>query len=368
MTTSNKEVASQELKADALRFRYGIESKKPDGPRFDESAMLEREDEELSTGNSNRGNKCLFNSDDASLRKLNSSRDSLRLVKMNTIEEETGRPVRKLVLQDKRLSLDNIVKNEIRKQNNDSAIVSSDSEDDNDIDDNGNSGEAQKVLESIDLESILGPIKSPSDVVDRKSIRSIYTSKHLAELAEETIGIIEHERDNVNSLTKLMNQFLGDDPANVTAEGLKLPDYDHHLDLNKEISKSKHEITTSLSKPPEQPKPAADGSVDDANNEGSHVVDNTQSNRMISDPFFQLPQYKKDFNFGIKRAQDAEETRQLVQIALQRNEEFIRSLSSMRMGFIKADRLKNEVFRWCQELDEQKKQDVQALKEDGYHK
>ncbi|VEU23362.1 DEKNAAC104522 [Brettanomyces naardenensis] len=352
--------ASKGLQEDVRRFQYDLESKRKDGPRFNEAPLLDREDEEFSAGGSNRGNKSLYNSDTVNVSRLNSSRDNLRLVRMQTIDQTKGQPVAKLVLQDKRISLDELVKNEL-----DDEYGSISEGEDGDYDD-----DAQRILESIDLADILGPITSPSDVVSRKSISTIYRSNHLAELAEETIHIIEKEQDNVNQLSKLMNVFLGDDPSDVYADALGLQNYDHHLDLVEEMnndseqgqSKGETNANGEASTAEKDEDTTQDDEDDTINQKNSHVVSNEASNRLIDDPFFQLPQYKRDFNFGIRRKEDAEEARQLIQIALQRNEEFIRSLSSIRMGFIKAERLKDNIFRWCKELDEAHRH---AQKEDG---
>ncbi len=383
MTTEHNQSSDKDiLKADILRFRYGIESKKPDGPSFNEENILEREDEDFSAGNSNRGNKCLYDSKTVDYHKLNSRRDHFKMVDIKTLDPVTGRPTKTFVLQNKKLTLDQIVKRELRRQKildrktqgkisseNNKISDNEYTEDygDSDGDDDG-TDDVDHILRSIDFEDILGPIKSPLDIVTRKSLRNIYKSTHLMELATETIDIIEREKQNVNELSKLMNVFLGDDPSHVTAEGLKLPDYDHNLNLEKELVKAS--ILEN------RKRPADDDSIE-SERKSRHVEDkkpeardntslipNSTSNNLINDAFFKLPQFESDLNFGLKRTQEAEETRQLIQIALQRNEEFIRSLSNIRMGFIKADRLKHTIYGWCKEMDEQKKQDEDLLKKE----
>ncbi|QPG76195.1 hypothetical protein FOA43_003581 [Brettanomyces nanus] len=352
MSTKNSTATLRSLKGDILRFRHSVESRKKDGPEFNEAPLLEQEDEEFSSGGSNRGNKFLYNSDTVDCGKLNSSRDNFKLVTMNSVDQTTGKHTTKLVLQDKRMSLDELVKMEL-----DEEYGSVSDDEDNDY----YGADARKVLESIDLADILGPITSPSDVVNRKSISTIYKSQHLSALAEETIHIIEKEQDNVNQLSQLLAVFLGDDSSNIYADLLKLPNYDHHLDLGEEMNNAdEHDNVSHDESALKNGEAGKDEDTiqddDDITNQqpnGSlHMVSNEASNKLIKDPFFKLPQYRRDFNFGVHKTENAEETRQLVQIALQRNEEFIRSLCSIRMGFIKAERLKDSIYGWCKEMGE----------------
>lgn len=327
---ANEIVASVSQKEDALRFEHGLEAKTAGGPEFNEAPLLDQEDEEFSAGASNRGNKTLFNSNTTSLRGLKSSRDNFKLVTMKTVDQSSGKSISKLVIQDKRMSLDDLVKSEL------------DLEYGPESDDTYRDDDASQLLDQLDFAKILGPITDPADIVTRPSISKIYSSKHLAELADETIHIIENEQENVNNLSHLMNAFLGDDPDSHLADTLKLPKYDHHLDLGEEMNEDK----------PEEEQDADVTQEEENTDAYSQVVSNEEANKMIPDPFFKLSEYKRDFNFGVHKTEDAEEARQLIQIALQRNEEFIRSLSSMRMGFSRAERLKTEIYRWCKEIDE----------------
>ncbi|KAF6014360.1 hypothetical protein HII13_000705 [Brettanomyces bruxellensis] len=248
MTTEHNQSSDKDiLKADILRFRYGIESKKPDGPSFNEENILEREDEDFSAGNSNRGNKCLYDSKTVDYHKLNSRRDHFKMVDIKTLDPVTGRPTKTFVLQNKNLLWTRFENNKISDNEYTEDYGDSDGDDDG-------TDDVDHILRSIDFEDILGPIKSPLDIVTRKSLRNIYKSTHLMELATETIDIIEREKQNVNELGKLMNVFLGDDPSHVTAEGLKLPDYDHNLNLEKELVKAS--ILEN------RKRPADDGSIE----------------------------------------------------------------------------------------------------------
>lgn len=207
---------------------------------------------------------------------------------------------------------------------------------------------AEEVVESLKLDQLLKPISKPSDIVSIPSISNTYTSNHLDRLANELIHIIEQEQDNVILLSKLMNIFLGDDPNRVLEADMGLPEYDHNLDLDK--------------KQRQQEKEDAE--------DNNPLLENTQQKsqpiKVMSlnpnaDPFFMPPDYQSDPELNLE-LQDADEIRQLVQIALQRNEEFVRSLSQIRGGFVRATRLRDFVYQWCSEIHEEE-MDHQLQKE-----
>ncbi|KAK6529257.1 hypothetical protein TWF281_008436 [Arthrobotrys megalospora] len=64
-------------------------------------------------------------------------------------------------------------------------------------------------------------------------------------------------------------------------------------------------------------------------------------------PWFYPPTRDDDArNFGLP-AQEAEETRQLLLLAVQKEEEFIRGLERVRAMLLKADRQRKQVWNWC---------------------
>ncbi|KAK6511865.1 hypothetical protein TWF481_000770 [Arthrobotrys musiformis] len=64
-------------------------------------------------------------------------------------------------------------------------------------------------------------------------------------------------------------------------------------------------------------------------------------------PWFYPPARDDDArNFGLP-AQEAEETRQLLLLAVQKEEEFIRGLERVRAMLLKADRQRRDVWSWC---------------------
>lgn len=77
----------------------------------------------------------------------------------------------------------------------------------------------------------------------------------------------------------------------------------------------------------------------------------------IDDPFFALPRYKtntllermNDLQKQGLYIDDIENARQLTQIALQRNQEFIKNLTRIRMNILKAERIRTRLVKWGQE-------------------
>ncbi|GAV30556.1 hypothetical protein PMKS-004070 [Pichia membranifaciens] len=177
------------------------------------------------------------------------------------------------------------------------------------------------IFSTIRLDQLLRPITKPSDVVTIKSIKSIYKERYLERLSNETISIIEREQENVNLLNQIMNIFLLDDPEHIQADNLGLAEYNHHLDLDKE---------------------GEDASIDQ----------DAQELHPENDPFFMPPVYESDPQFNGIDQEEIDETRQLIQIALQRNEEFVRSLLQIRLGFLHADNYREQVHNWCREMHE----------------
>ncbi|ODQ81738.1 hypothetical protein BABINDRAFT_17860, partial [Babjeviella inositovora NRRL Y-12698] len=192
-----------------------------------------------------------------------------------------------------------------------------------------NNSESEDPYATIRLDHILAPIYHPSDVVHHPAISKTFHSQVTRNLAQQTIEIIEKEQDTVIQLMKLMNVFLGDDADSILADNIDLPDYDHNL-------------TSNVTKELEGDEVAAKPEFEERRITRQQLLDE-------EDPFFALPKLSADVNFGID-AESAEETRQLTQIALQRSEEYIRCMTSLRMGLIRSDRLKDQLFKWCKEM------------------
>ncbi|KAL6942139.1 hypothetical protein ACO0QE_003305 [Hanseniaspora vineae] len=107
---------------------------------------------------------------------------------------------------------------------------------------------------------------------------------------------------------------------------------------NSKITKIEENVST-VSQDPQ--------TLDAANNSGDDM----------EDPFFALPRYKT--NTLLERmnelqkqglyVDDIENARQLTQIALQRNQEFIKNLTRLRMNMLKAERIRTRLVKWGRE-------------------
>lgn len=193
----------------------------------------------------------------------------------------------------------------------------------------------EEIVDSLKLDTLFRPISKPSDVVTIPSIAHTYKSQHLDRLADELIHTIQHEQSSVVLLSNLMNIFLGDDSSRVLEADMGLPEYDHNLDLDKQQQQAKEEHNPLLENTQQQVHTSA-----------------AMAMNPNADPFFMPPVYQSDPELNLE-LQDADELRQLVQIALQRNEEFVRSLSQIRGGFVRATRLRDFVYQWCTEIHQQ---------------
>lgn len=202
----------------------------------------------------------------------------------------------------------------------------------------------------IDIEKILSPITHPSDVVNRPSIARTYKSKVMSHLAQQAIETIEKEQNTVIQLSKLLDILLGEDSRQLLENDLQLPEYNHNLvdnkDHDQDANKDEHQQQQHEEAKDNTSTTATAGSI---NTEFEKRVTRRQSTQEV-DPFFALPNMKIDPNFGLN-PEDAEEARQLSQISLQRSEEFIRNLTSLRNGLARAQIIKEKLFQWGKEIN-----------------
>lgn len=177
--------------------------------------------------------------------------------------------------------------------------------------------------EEIKLVDLLAPIGHPSEIPFHPAISRTFTSNTLKVISTKALEIIVEENKHVVKFAKLMSVFLGDDPSYILSADMNLPDFD----IEEEKAPKTEEDTEE------------------------------QSNRRITrnqilqeqDPFFALPQINIDRDFGIPK-DEAEETRQLTQIAQQRSEEFLRCMVNIRSGILRADRYRRNVYRWSKAM------------------
>ncbi|CAL9731853.1 transcriptional regulatory protein Rxt2p [Monosporozyma unispora] len=218
-------------------------------------------------------------------------------------------------------------------------------------DEQSDDDEEMDLHKLVNFRDILTPIASLSDVVKKKSVSRTFQNKIINDLSLKTILMIEKEQSSVNRYSKLLDVFLGDYPKPLYESTLKLKDYDHNLTLPEEEEEDNTANTTE------------DKDIRDA--KLKEVI-----NPAEEDPFFALPQLsnkdginllagdnttatttttKNVPNNDISITEQMELTRQMTQIALQRNEEFIRNLLKIRNFLDKSTRIRERVLAWGKE-------------------
>lgn len=218
----------------------------------------------------------------------------------------------------------------------------------------------QDPYAGIDVASILAPVMRPEDAAKNQAIGRIFQDTALRDMAQQAVDIIEAEQKSAAALDLLMDIFLGENPKYLKIDNMKLPDYDHQLvdgETNEEMKlqskrhKNDYVIESALD----------NGSTNSVKTEEYlALLQTTSENKRITrnvdlsyqevDPFFALPQVEPDPNDGLD-PRFAEELRQVTQVTLQRNREYIRLLQKIRMGLIRAERLKDQVYKWCKEMN-----------------
>ncbi|SCW03711.1 LAFE_0G16534g1_1 [Lachancea fermentati] len=191
----------------------------------------------------------------------------------------------------------------------------------------------------VDVRETLTPISSLEDVVRHPAVSRTFKNGVLKELALRAVLMVEKEQTNVINYSRLLEVFLGEHPGPIREETLQLEPYDHNLRLP------------------------------DDNEEGASAQ-NVDKNRVEinphdDDPFFALPHFNPADTLpsliGPEKEnmpEEVEATRQLAQIALQRNQEFIRNLQKIRNCIIKANRIRERILMWGKEYAGEAEEDV----------
>lgn len=196
--------------------------------------------------------------------------------------------------------------------------------------DNEDDEEYEGLSHLVDVRKVLTPISSLADVARHEPVSHAFRSKVLRDLALQTMLMIEKEQQSVIRYGKLLEVFLGDYPQPLYEANLNLPDYDHNLRLPEE----------------------GETDIDDKNK-----LDVKYEDVEDNDPFFALPGLNEsDAILNIlpdanspEVDEEVEIARQLAQIALQRNQEFVRNLQKVRNALIKAARIKERIYAWSEE-------------------
>ena len=284
----------------------------------------------------NRGNKLLQNSEYVTKRKLfNPMALNEDVIYYNGSEH-------KLLHRKKLKSSSNETQQNINSNNNNSISDDDDDMDDQDID----------LHKLVNVKDVLTPISCLSDIVNKPSTLRIFQNKIMYDLSLKIILMIEREQSFVNRYSNILDIFLGDYPNPLYESILRLKDYDHNLILpdkeeDDEEEKEKEKMETEKMMIEKQK---------DARGHGS--------SNTVEDPFFALPEISnKD---GLKLLignnsdlnslnninninEQLELTRQMTQIALQRNEEFIRNLLKIRNFLDKSNRIRERILSWSKE-------------------
>lgn len=255
---------------------------------------------------SNRGNKLLQNSQGITSKRLKVDIKE-GLVLYNGSDHN--------ILSRKRMKFPSLLKNE-----NDEVQNNSDSDD---------------ICNLVDIMEVLAPISSLEDIIKRPSFSKIFKNSILHKLDLDTVLMIEKEQKSVVNYSKLLDVFLGDYPEALYEENLQLEPYDHNLKLPEENEEFELNHTSCF-----QVKDLKSGECGDEN----------------EDPFFALPKCEipSILRFLNDPSPDSvdeiETTRQLAQIALQRNQEFIRNLQKIRNCILKANRIRERILMWSKEM------------------
>ncbi|QLQ78894.1 hypothetical protein HG537_0B02420 [Torulaspora globosa] len=195
----------------------------------------------------------------------------------------------------------------------------------------------------VDVRKILTPISSLADVTRHDAVRRTFESGTLRDLSFQTSILIEKEQNSVIRYARLLELFLGEHPEPLREDVLKLPMYDHNLKL-----------------------PDEDNAEEEGKEDAEEQRDTTERDIDGEDPFFALPRVGgpeallkllPSIN-SPEVAEEAETTRQLAQIALQRNQEFIRNLQTIRSALVKANRVKERILSWSREYTGYAEDDV----------
>ncbi|EHN03656.1 Rxt2p [Saccharomyces cerevisiae x Saccharomyces kudriavzevii VIN7] len=293
---------------------------------------------------SNRGNKLLQKSEVVTRRDLNNSKPIIeqavfyngsehRLLQTNIAADSKGNRRRKRIKFTPDINVEPVL------FDNEKPISGGNEEDDNITDDyNGDEGE-DDLSKLVNVKEILTPILSLGEVINRKTISRTFSSPILKDLALQIILMIEREQMSVVRYSQFLEVFLGDHPEPIYESNLNLPSYNHNLTLTEDRGSSEggdggyKNIVSEVN-------------LNSAITAEDECTNNETEETAEEDPFFALPRLKQSKALlsllpsssgsasisaltGAEQQQlndEIESARQLSQIALQRNKEFIRNL------------------------------------------
>lgn len=216
----------------------------------------------------------------------------------------------------------------------------------------------ENPFKKLKLSEILLPLAHPSEILSHPAILKTFKLNTLNKLAKELIDLIEIEQTNLNWLNKLLQILNGEDWFYLLEDQLGLEKYDHGLVQDDEP----HNDT--VEKVDEQDvKSEVDENKRITRN--SITNDDVPSNpeTQVSDPFFSLPKTLQKYEeFQSKSNLDENDELSLVQedlvnylqVGIQRQHEYIKTLTQIRNGIVKVDRYRQDLFKWGKEMHDKK--------------
>lgn len=156
------------------------------------------------------------------------------------------------------------------------------------------------VLEDINVDKLLRPISDPAEVPDHPALSDTFSSTKLDKMSSELMDVINVETGRLAKLRNLLSAFLGDDATMLDARKMVIPE---------------------------------GGGTD-------------------IDRFFMIPQVEVDRNLGLD-PDHAEELRQLLQVASQRMQEYVRCIFVVRSGIEHTLKRRRRLRMWCHEMNNQ---------------
>ena len=334
----------------------------------------------------NRGNKLLQGSEYVTRGRLGSGDIAEDTVFYNGSEHRLLQRLH-LRMKLKRASFENRSADERR-------VSADDNYDDSDTSDKYE-GYEEDLNSLVDFKELLTPIASLGDIVKRPPVFRTFNNKILQNLSLQMVLMVEKEQNSVIRFSRMLEVLLGDYPKPLLEETLKLKDYDHNLVLPTEEQESRtgEEVTNK----PQQVEEEEGDKQEKREQDGKNEKDSTDKDRAVNpttdnsgndnldstnrsntsegeeeikqeednndsesegDPFFALPGIERMDGLKLlfnditspEVVEQMEITRQMVQIGLQRNQEFIRNLQKARNIMDRANRVRERILAWSKEF------------------
>lgn len=259
----------------------------------------------------------------------------------------------------------------------------------------GSDNEDDDPLRKLRLSELLAPLAHPSEIVTHPAISKTYKLTSLSVMASEIIDMIEVEQNTLNQLNKLFRILDGEDWYYQLEDNMELVQYDHGLDdllvkppaadseqavASKDALESTPNDITEVAKKEDVGTDTAGEAAEAGGPDGEpatngDVFENKRITRtsamapgqiQITDPFFALPKsleiYERQQQIQVEeQGDDGDELNAIqmelmnyLQVSIQRQHEYIKNLSTIRGGLVRADRYKKELLRWGKEMSEKK--------------